>query len=260
MRRLIAAAVLLLGVSFAQAKDIPASPSTYVHNDGVMSAQGAQTLSAKLSAFEKATGHQFVVAAFQSLDGANLEDYSSQVFKAWKIGDKKRNDGLLLTLFKNDRKWRVQTGYGFEGQITDLQAYNLMTEAAVPLLKKGDIDGGIIAGVDAVISEVEATSLFGKDDKAKPSAAKAAPLVLPAVAVVAAAEPGMDPRVKLFLILAAIAFFIFLVWITDGEILTVLSSVSYGGGSSSSSGGSSGGSSFSGGGGKSGGGGASGGW
>lgn len=258
MRKLLSAVVLLLGISLAQAKEIPASPSSYVHNDGVMTAEGARVLGAKLAAFEQATGHQFVVAAFQSLDGANLEDYTGQIFKAWKIGDKKRNDGLLLTLFKGDRKWRVQTGYGFEGQITDLQAYNLMTAAAVPLLKKGDIDGGIIAGVDAVIGEIQTASLFGKDKSEGKAAAQ--PLVMPEPGrIPPTPAPLIDPMLMFWLkVIGGILLLLFLIWLTDGEIIYMLGSISSS--SSSSSSGSSSGSSFSGGGGKSGGGGASGGW
>src|SRR5437016_1167016 len=102
-RQALALPLLLLWSATASAahKAIPPSPYSYVHNEGVISAASEQRLSQTLRQFELATGHQFVVALFQSLDGESLEDYSNQVFRAWKVGSAKGNDGLLFALFKN---------------------------------------------------------------------------------------------------------------------------------------------------------------
>ncbi len=72
-------------------------------------------LSALLAGFERETGHQFAVALFESLDGENLEQYSTALFRAWKLGDSKRNDGLLLALFRQDRLWRDPRGFRHRG-------------------------------------------------------------------------------------------------------------------------------------------------
>src|SRR5438105_2765700 len=120
-RRLAAALVLLLASPLAlQAKKpLPPSPDGYVYNEGVVSPSTEQRLSRRLRGVEERTGHQLVVALFQSLDNESLEDYANRLFREWKIGSKKKDDGLLFTLFKDDRRWRVEVGYGLEGTLTD---------------------------------------------------------------------------------------------------------------------------------------------
>lgn len=247
--------LLSAGVSFA--KEVPASPTTYVYNEGVL--KNPEIVSKQLADFEKRTGHQMVVAFFKSLDGDNLEGYANKVFKTWKIGDKKRNDGLLFAAFLGDRKWRVEVGYGFEGKLTDMQAYNIATAAAVPSFKKGDFDGG----VQAVVAALQNTLTSEPRGSLQTSAAPIAGAVATG-SVVAAAEAGIPGWLIILGIIALVLFVIWLIYMTGGDILTGLGSgggYSSGGSSGgSSSGGSSSGSSFSGGGGSSGGGGASGGW
>src|SRR3954468_23348612 len=136
------AALLCAGLAFA-AKPFPPAPRTYVHNEGVISGSTADHIGRRLSALEQKTGHQFVVALFQSLDGDNLEKYSNLLYKEWKIGGKKGNDGLLFLVFQKDRQWRVEIGYGMEGTITDLEAAEIAREFAVPKFKAGDYDGGV---------------------------------------------------------------------------------------------------------------------
>ncbi len=78
-----------------------------------------------------------MIAIFRSLEGESLEDYSNRLFKHWKIGDAKKNDGVLLALFKEDRKWRVEVGYGLEGVLTDLEA---AVGTEIPLRPLGALD------------------------------------------------------------------------------------------------------------------------
>ena len=137
-------ACLLLGTACAAfaAKPIPPSPRAYVHNERVLSAPAAARLSALLAGFQRETGHQFVVALFESLEGESLETYSTALFRAWKIGDAKRNDGLLLALFRKDRLWRVEVGYGLEGVVTDMEAGEIARSQGVPHFKSGDFASG----------------------------------------------------------------------------------------------------------------------
>ncbi|HVE13197.1 MAG TPA: TPM domain-containing protein, partial [Elusimicrobiota bacterium] len=139
--------VILLPAVVWAGKAVPPSPSSYVYNEGVVSAAAEARLSQALGAFERETGHQFVAALFRSLDGESLEDYSNRVFRAWKIGDAKRNDGLLFALYKDDRRWRVEVGYGLEGTLTDLEAAEIARDG-VPYFKNGDYDRGVQAVVD----------------------------------------------------------------------------------------------------------------
>lgn len=229
--------LLLPGVLWA-AKDIPFAPRSYVLNEDVISAEAEARLSRTLSDFEQSAGHQFVVALFQSLDGESLEDYSNRVFRAWKIGDAKTNDGLLFCLFKRDRKWRVEVGYGLEGVVTDLRAGEIARDYGVPHFKTGDFDGGVQAVVEAL-----AAKLQGKEVPVRRRSGRAVGMFL----------------TILFIFIPYLIFRLFLArifspyrmssrgWSSDG---------SWGSGG----GGSWGGGGFSGGGGSSGGGGASGGW
>jgi uncharacterized protein len=114
----------------------------------------AAELSPELAAFEKRTGHQMVVAAFQSLDEESLEDYTNRLFRAWKIGSAKGDDGVLFALFVQDRKWRVEVGYGLEPVLTDLEAAEL-ARSGVPQFQRGDYGGGtltVVRGLEARVS------------------------------------------------------------------------------------------------------------
>lgn len=155
MKRIIIPLLLFLNITVS-AKNVPPSPGSYVHNDGVLSPAGARDVGQMLSQFEKSTGHQFVVAAFQSLEGDDLQGYVNKVFRTWKIGDKQKNDGLLFAMFLNDRKWRVEVGYGLEGALPDIEAGRIATESAVPFFKKGDYDTGVKAVVASLQSRINA--------------------------------------------------------------------------------------------------------
>jgi uncharacterized protein len=226
-------ALLLLWPSFAWAdKAIPPSPSSYIHNEGVVSPGEEQRLSQNLAAFEQRTGHQFAVALFQSLDSESLEDYSNKVFRAWKIGGKKGDDGLLFCLYKGDRRWRVEVGYGLEGTMTDLEAAEI-ARLGIPHFKDGDFDGGVQTVVDALAAKLEGKEVPRSNDD----------------------DPWELYRFLFFFLLT-----ILMIFLRHRPGFRSYSS-GYGGfsGSDWSSGGGGGGG-FSGGGGSSGGGGASGGW
>ncbi|MBI3554551.1 MAG: TPM domain-containing protein [Elusimicrobia bacterium] len=252
MRRLRLALPFLLlwpGAAWA-AKAIPPSPRSYVHNEGVVSAAAEERLSRTLSSFAQRSHHQFVVALFQSMDGESLEDYSNKVFRAWKVGDAKGNDGLLLCLYKTDRKWRVEVGYGLEGTITDLQAGQIAREQGVPHFKGGDFDGGVQAVVDGLIARLEKgaapppPSSGSAEDFSALVTVVVVVFILLMVVVQNVMVSTMGKRAR-----DSAWFFIDF---TQGS--------SSGGSSGWSSGGSDFGGGFSGGGGSSGGGGASGGW
>lgn len=249
--------LLLLLPSLTLAKDVPASPATYVYNDGVLTAGGATVVSKSLSEFEKKTGHQMVVAAFKGLDGANLEDYSNKVFKAWKVGDKKKNDGILFAMFVADRKWRVEVGYGFEGKLTDIQASNIATAAAVPSFKKGDYDGGVQAVIASLQGELTKTTAGEKVSISAPVATMAATA---AIATPVLAAPQDEFPWGWVIVILVVLIILFAIYMTSSDGGGFGSFGSMGGGSSDGDSGGSSSGGFSGGGGSSGGGGASGGW
>jgi uncharacterized protein len=153
-KRLISAAIVFIAAPVWAAKPIPTSPRTYVYNEGVIRQDSADRLSSLLRDTELKTGHQFVVALFQSLDSEDLETYVNRVFKDWKIGDAKRNDGLLFALFAKEHRWRVEVGYGLEGTLTDLEAADIVRSRAVPLLKSGDVDSGIREAASGLAAKI----------------------------------------------------------------------------------------------------------
>lgn len=120
----------------------------------MISAAAEAELSRRLAALEAETGRQFAVALFQSLEGESLEEYANRLFRHWKIGRAKKNDGLLFCLFVKERRWRVETGFGLEGVLTDLEAAALVEEHAVPHLKSGRVDQGVSAAVSAFAAKL----------------------------------------------------------------------------------------------------------
>ncbi|MBI5630818.1 MAG: TPM domain-containing protein [Elusimicrobia bacterium] len=222
------------------AKDIPPSPASHVYNENVISARAENALSSRLRQVEDGSGHQFVTALFQSLEGESLEDYANKVFKAWGVGKRERNDGILFCLFLKEKRWRVEVGYGLEGRITDLEAAEL-AQAGVPHFKAGDFDAGALA-----VAEGIAAKILGEPVPAGKQAQF--PLALKVIIIV------------LLLVFVPLFFFMTLPGIFSNDMnrrRRAITSEYWGSGWSSQGGGFGG---FSGGGGSSGGGGASGGW
>ncbi len=107
---------------------------------------------AKLADLESRTGAQLAVLTIDSLEGDALEDFSLRVAETWGLGRAEQDDGLLLLVAKNDRKMRIEVGYGLEGQMTDLQAGRILNHVLRPAFRAGDFGGGIEAGVDAILA------------------------------------------------------------------------------------------------------------
>jgi uncharacterized protein len=155
MRGCAAAVLLLFPAVLGAAKPLPPSPPSYVHNEGVVSRDCESRLSRALEGVERRTGRQFALALFRSLEGESLEDYSNKLFRAWRIGSAKRDDGLLFCLFLAERRWRVEVGYGLEGTITDAEAARIAREGGVPRFREGDFDGGVEAVVAGLGARLE---------------------------------------------------------------------------------------------------------
>ncbi|NTW55089.1 MAG: hypothetical protein HGB15_10130 [Chlorobaculum sp.] len=126
----------------------------------------------KLAAIEAGDGTQIAILTVPSLQGEPIEEFSIRVAEAWKIGEKKRDNGILLIVSKGDRKMRIEVGYGLEGRLTDLQSGRIIRDIIKPAFARGDFDAGFIGATDAMISavkgEFKADSLAtakGKGDK-----------------------------------------------------------------------------------------------
>lgn len=111
----------------------------------------ARALEERLARFEQETGHQIAVLTIPSLENENLEEFSIRVAESWKIGQKGFDNGAILLIAKNDRKLRIEVGYGLEGVLPDAIASRIIREVVVPRFRENDFPGGIEAGVEAIM-------------------------------------------------------------------------------------------------------------
>src|SRR5262245_30323466 len=132
---------------------MPPAPSRYFNDyASVVSQQTADALNQKLVDFEKATSSQVVVAVFPTMQSpSSVEDYVHRIFQAWQIGQKNRNNGVLLAVFVKERKLRIEVGYGLEGALPDAIAKRIIEEEITPHFKRGNFDAGLSAGVNAIL-------------------------------------------------------------------------------------------------------------
>ena len=246
LRLAVAAAALLWLAVAAVAQTFPALTGRIVDQANVISADARRIIEPKLVDLETKSGIQLVVATVNSLEGQEIEPYANALFRNWKLGEKIKNNGVLLLVAPKERRVRIEVGYGLEGTLTDALSKVIIANAITPRFKAGDFSDGISRGVDDIITVLTTDA---SEWEKRPS------LRLDN-------HPASDP-VNWILILIVIVIIVLLIvspgfrWFFFNVVLNILLSS---GGSGSSSGGSSGGGGFSGGGGSSGGGGASGSW
>jgi uncharacterized protein len=241
----IALLALLLAASIAQALTFPALTGRVVDEAGLLSPAQRAAIEAKLAALEEKTTDQFVLVTLNSLQGTDIADYGYQLGRHWGIGQKEKNNGVLLIVAPNEREVRIEVGYGLEGDLTDAVTHLIIQNAILPRFRAGDMPDGIARGVDDVIQV-----LSGDADSFKARAAQ---------------RPGDESWVSLLHALF-VAFIIFMILTSffrrPGWWIGPWGGSGSGGsgGSGWSSGSSSSGGGFSGGGGSFGGGGSSGRW
>lgn len=146
----LAALALLAGAAFAELT-FPALTGRVVDDAHVLSPATLAALDAKLAAQEAKATDQLVVATVPSLQGTSVEDYANRLFRAWQLGQAKKNNGVLFLIAPTERKVRIEVGYGLEGILTDAVASTIIRNAVVPAFKAGDMAGGIVKGTDAIL-------------------------------------------------------------------------------------------------------------
>jgi uncharacterized protein len=144
--------------SLAFALDFPALSGRVVDQAGVMTAESKSDIEAKSKALENKSGIQLVVATVKSLQGSDIESYANQLFRFWKLGEAKKNNGVLLLVAPAEHKVRIEVGYGLEGTLTDALSSVIISSAIVPRFKTNDFSGGIERGVDGIISVLSGDS------------------------------------------------------------------------------------------------------
>ncbi len=149
-----AGALLLLGAAFsAAAYTSPGKPAGYVNDfAGILPEQQRQALEAELSAFEKETSHEVAVVTVPSLGDETIESYSIRLAEEWKVGKKDKDNGAILLVAPNERKVRIEVGYGLEGALPDATAHRIIEDRILPRFRAGDYPGGVQAGVSAILA------------------------------------------------------------------------------------------------------------
>jgi len=253
--------LLLILPSPALAADpkFPALTGRVVDDAGILSASTQSELTGMMAAHERAAGEQVVVVTLDSLQGYTIEDYGYRLGRYWGIGQKGKNNGVLLIVAPKEHKVRIEVGYGLEGTLTDATSRTIIESNILPAFKRGDFNGGVIAGTASILK------VLGGNESAEPSADSSAPgdsdnvvvglwnvffLVLAILVVIKTLAPQRNQIIR-----------------SMGRIVGPgsnfgggFSGGGFGGGFSGGGGSFGGGGGFSGGGGSFGGGGASGGW
>ncbi len=152
-RLFFAALLLLSGAAPLFALDVPKRPEGYVSDYANLLSDSARSrLEQELKEFEEQTSSQVLVVTFPRLGGDSLESYSIRLAEAWKPGQKGKDNGVILLVFKEDRKVRIEVGYGLEGVLTDALSRVIIENEIVPRFQSGDYDGGIEHAVEAILS------------------------------------------------------------------------------------------------------------
>src|SRR5574341_74040 len=155
------AAILLMVAAQLAAAQVPVPPLKARVTDltGTLTADQRGVLEQKLAALEARKGSQVAVLLVPTTQPETVEHYAVRVFEQWNLGRKGVDDGVLLLVAKNDRRLRIEVGYGLEGAIPDAVARRVIDEDIVPLFKQGNFYGGISAGTDRVIKLIEGESM-----------------------------------------------------------------------------------------------------
>lgn len=144
---------------WAQDQAIPKLNDWVVDTTDTFSATQKSELSERLATFEKNKGAQIFVLMVPTTEPEDIAQYTRRVYDQWKVGRKNVDDGVLLVVAKDDRRLRIEVGYGLEGAITDLQAGRIIREFITPYFMHDDYVAGISAGVDKIMTLIEGEEL-----------------------------------------------------------------------------------------------------
>jgi len=146
------ALALVLIATVAAALTFPPLTGRIVDQAGILSPAAEAALEPKLADLEDRSGVQLVVATVGSLEGQAIEPYANELFRSWKLGEAEKNNGVLLLVAPNERRVRIEVGYGLEGTLTDALSRVIITNAITPRFKAGDYSGGVTRGAEDIVT------------------------------------------------------------------------------------------------------------
>lgn len=158
LRALLGVALFFFAALAFAAPNYPELTGRIVDAANVIPPATKAALETKLKELEDKSGIQLVVASVKSLDGSDIETYANGLFRAWKLGEAKKNNGVLLLVAPNERKMRIEVGYGLEGTLTDALSKIILTSAVAPRFKAGDYGAGVERGVEGIIEVLSGDS------------------------------------------------------------------------------------------------------
>jgi uncharacterized protein len=155
----IVLSAMFLIVPAAWGADIPYLSGRVTDNAEILSAETIQLLDEILKTHESRTTNQVVILTVSTLNGESIEDYAYRVFSEWKLGLKEKDNGVLLIVVPDDRRMRIEVGYGLEATLTDLMAGRIIQNIMTPKFRNGDYNSGILDGAKAVVDILEGSPM-----------------------------------------------------------------------------------------------------
>ncbi len=155
--QLIAVALVAIFVQAIRAAEvIPPKPAGYFNDyAGVVSKEAAHRFNEQLAQFERETSNQVVVAVFPKMQSSSdVADYTQRVAQSWGIGQKDKRNGAVLFVFTGDRQMFIQVGYGLEGALPDVTAFDITEYRIKPYFRVGDYEGGLATGIDLICKAI----------------------------------------------------------------------------------------------------------
>jgi uncharacterized protein len=150
--------VVLAAEAASAAEVVPPKPPAYFNDyANVVSKEKARVLNEKLAQFERETSNQVLVAVFRKMQSdSSIEDYAQRIAQAWGVGQKSQSggNGVVLLVFIDDRKMSIQVGYGLEGTLPDVTAFDIRSRHINPHFKNGDYEGGLEEGIDLICKAI----------------------------------------------------------------------------------------------------------
>jgi uncharacterized protein len=156
--------ILLLALA-----DVPFLTGRVVDNANILSATERTTLTATLRAYEERTTNQIVVLTVPTISPDSIEDYANQVFQSWKLGQKGKDNGILVVVVPQERRLRIEVGYGLEATLTDGAAGDIIRTWMTPAFKGGNYDKGVDDGVAAIIAHLDGRDMSDRTPVSAPA-------------------------------------------------------------------------------------------
>ncbi|MCS6972997.1 MAG: TPM domain-containing protein [Cyclobacteriaceae bacterium] len=165
MTRLLTACLFVLSATAFAQLDVPELWGMRVHDEaGLLSPQMREQLETRLKQYEDSTSNQIAILIIPSLKGEVLEDYSLRVAEKWKLGQKEKDNGVLLLIAVEDRKMRIEVGYGLEGVLPDVICSRIIRNEIAPRFRRNEFDEGVWAGIVAITQAIGGEYTAGEGD------------------------------------------------------------------------------------------------